>query len=412
MIKVEPNFETNTICFGELKKSEYFPVVKRDLRKFVIWVLNPKDCEHLKTNKEFFQFFTKKVGCTPSKTLKVWNQINWLMFIKPIEPFVKKIGMKGGKHPKINVETARLLFEKREIIFRAHKDKIDNIIPILLITKANPKVSKEYLGKGLWKSLCKNSFTRNLYIYHYIINHAPLAKEHLPFIKKLLYKSNLVPSSFLHTQNVNVINCTEQVIAYICKISKQRKIVSKPTEVRCLLDVFLDTQRMANQLQEPFNYDWTFEKLHQKHQEFITKINQRRSVENIFDENDLPTFAIKELDDQNCIAKLITNSSELSLEGKIMHHCVASYGRKIKAGHCIVYTIQNKKDPKKRSTASFSIYKRPDNEILRLDLEQHYSYSNSQPDDELKSIVHTLKQELNQKLLQTSLKENPNASLV
>lgn len=152
---------------------------------------------HTKAN---YKAFGDKYGVSAVKFVKIHNAIITSQWIDPVREWSKRLAFVGVTS-KPNKALLEMVHKNLPILEQAKKDGIENVTPLLFAFNKNPSEVKALLGKSLWKTLCKNSFTRNNHIRKIISKYSfcvyiPSQVE-ITRCKKLIMDLNLFPSSLL-----------------------------------------------------------------------------------------------------------------------------------------------------------------------------------------------------------------------
>lgn len=271
------------------------------------------------------QNFTDKYGITPSNFLKIFNTLMRKVYIEPVEKFVLRYGF--GSNGKPNPDKVRLINKHRDLIEQCEADGIRNIIPLVMYTGNSPKELKEFFGKSTWKYLAGNSETRNKVIAYKLTRTRELrdvaATKDLPLWFLLKHK------------NVGV--AFHDIASTFTKMNYKQSMFIERDFMR-MVHIYTDTRRMANDLGERFNQNWSLRKLQEKHKEFTYKINKQKYSEDPFEW--LSDYHhLSEFTSLGCTAKMLQSPMDVLMEGKTMHHCVGGYAQLCNAGEYVVYHI-------------------------------------------------------------------------
>lgn len=293
------NFWNNYIRYRDWKTLALLPIFNVE----VLTITNG-------VKKNLAQNFTDKYGITPSNFLKIFNALMREIHIKPVEKFVLRYGF--GSNGKPNPNKVWLINKHRDLIEQCEADGIRNIIPLVMYTGMSPKQLKEFFGKSTWKYLAGNSETRNKVV-----------------------ACKMLANEAVHTTSINATKDLPLWFLTKCKVpgSPLYDIANTFKKVNCsekgfvkrdfdrLAHIYSDTRRMAINLDERFNENWSLRKLQEKHKEFTYKINKQKYSEDPFewlsDEHHLGEFS-----SMGCTAKMLKSPMDVLVEGKTMHHCV------------------------------------------------------------------------------------------
>ena len=278
------------------------------------------------------QKFNEEFGITPVNLRKKINVAIREMWIAPVEQEVKRYGFSYGS--KLSPRSVQQIWENLDVIREVQEDGLDNLEPFAAILGKNPQQMKEIVGKSAWKQLCKNSRTRNTYIA------SALLRRGFSSVKTI----NSFPSWVLKQGYRGHIPFDETGLWVLEQF--------KPGEARNMLPSgqFFgfrrmimersDTKRMANELGLKFSEKWDYATIHKKHEEYTKLIEERRFSKDVFDW--AKDFKIKGLTHGDFEATLLDNAYAIAEEGRMMHHCVASYADASRSGDYLVYSILRK----------------------------------------------------------------------
>lgn len=293
---------------------------------------------------ESYKEFTSKYGITPRNFIKVHNAIKTEQWINPVRDLSKKLCFGFSRKPCAS--SIERLHKQLPTIRRIQADGIDNIIPICFELNSTPSELKSELGKGLWKQLCKNSFTRNLLISKCVhIANICTGSDTVESVKTL----NLLPSGVLKRGGNSPVPMSDAGV-WIC--NNKLHVGGTRRDVDYIRHTYDDTKRMAKQLNRAFTpAKWTLEKLNEKHEEYCSLVNALESSPDklpVLDNIKVKTDKYKGYD-----ITLLDSRYLIKKEGIVMHHCVGSYTDSVVEGRYLVYSIT--KDGERSSTLGINI---------------------------------------------------------
>lgn len=341
--------------------------------------LHPRHGGKGDVNKEF----TKKYGMTPTTFSKMHNKLVTDLWIDPVRELSKRLCFDNSRRPKEYL--MHKLHDNLPAIKQAQEDGIDNVIPLLMATGSSPEQLKKDLGKSLWKSLCKNSFTRNSHIAKLVMRLPHYYGNNL----KLL---NSFPSKYLKKGGRFYLDFTEASLWVVNNNLYDNTYDSPYRRHSGFIHLYGDTETMSKQLGKPFNKSWTLAQMERKHEEYTQLVNLRKfsperldSLEGIkVVEGSLNGYEYKLLDSRLLIAN----------EGSEMRHCVASYIERVVSGRYLVYSIT--KEGKRSSTLGIDIFQQDIGKPSKYLLNQHYGFANKCIEDENeKEVAELIIKELN-----------------
>lgn len=323
------------------------PVVKYDNTFELIdndpfGLLNPNPAPKIEgyDKLNFKHAFYKKAGDELGCSAKVlMNHVNKLMY----KVFVSDLNQKHVKSFGINPVNKQLIGfyidkvrKHHELLNQVEKDGIYNIAPFVLHYGMQPQQLKEKFGKGAWKRLCKNSFHKNS-----LLINKPTCWSDVP--SSLL--KNVDTSYILQIHETRYTKLFEWLKLHFKGSWGNKKVISRAS------DIFLDTLRMASDLDENVSVKWNPEKIKKCHDEFAKRISRAQFSDKKF--NWVDDFKVQEFTFGSFTATLLTSAAQIAEEGDAMSHCVGSYASYSKEGSYLVYSV--KKDGERYSTIGLNV---------------------------------------------------------
>jgi hypothetical protein len=284
-------------------------------------------------NKVIYEQF----GVSQAKFLKLINGKAFEAFVKPIPKEIREklcFNAGGLSAPKINK-----VHQNMDLLMQAVKDNQNNILPIILFFSKNPSELKSTLGKGLWKRICSNSFSKNAKIVDYLthMREDPWQYE----TSKTLESIVSLPTTLLKHAY------TPTVLKFIQNSMKGKW--TKSREVKQVAQEFSDTVRLIETVdgKAPLEMvNWSVRRLKEEHRAYTEKAIARRYNPTKFwwvDEFPISHFCYEGYE-----IKLLKSEAEIGLEGSMMGHCVGGYGSYSSQGRYLVFSVI--KDDARHST--------------------------------------------------------------
>lgn len=318
------------------------PRVVKDHIEFAVQVVglarlngNPKE-----VNKIYSDF----IGGSVAQAYKVYNKLLYKYYYYTLDSKIRQIIWSPVKNKSLQRAVRLQTFQKDTLntMNTVIADGITNVLPIVHYTKKSPHELKKYFGKGVWKSLCNNTFHRNrmLVQWGYI-----LKWEHTPTLPDAKTISN-VPTSLLMWYNPRI----DIYIEDFNRLSKGHW--TDYAWMEGFYDVFVDTKDMKLKLEEKWNpsrYS-SFEELKKEHDAVTerfrikeAKEREKRILEYSVEFEWLKDYPdeLKLVDEDGNIfsAHLLRSKQKIHEEGDAMHHCVGSYADNVADGRYLVYSI-------------------------------------------------------------------------
>ncbi len=297
------------------------------------------------TGKLNYANFNTKYGITAKVLAKCLNREFMEVLVSPI---LKHVSRYCFNSINCNMVQVKHIHKVKPILDQCEDDGIENIAPICLLLKANPSECKAKLGKSLWKTLCKNSLTKNVLIYKQATKNSMWDYMHIPTtdIKTQLELLNSFKSKYL--KRGNNIRGTE--------VGQFDKYGLWVNNTGGSYNLARDTGHMSKALNEKFSLKWSPTKMQKMHDRYSLALQKQREEKLLRKQAEHNTtweaveryLPCDTIELNGYIATLIKTPLELHREGEAMHHCVGSYASSVKSGDYLVYSIT--KDGERVST--------------------------------------------------------------
>lgn len=243
------------------------------------------------------------------------------------------------------------------LILEAAADNLHNIVPLIISYNKSPQELRQLLGKGLWRQLSHNSFSRNLAFVH-VRNRAASTGHNLD-LKDLLD----IPTRILTLMETS---------PYGLKAARLVPGTAKAADYMSVCRIIEDTIMM---LGPRFNFNWSLSRIHEEHDKAAQEALERRYNTTPF----APSFVYE---DAGFKAELLCSELDIAMEGKTQHHCVAAYAKQASCGTYAVFKITGAE----RATAGIAKTSVYENWLLQ----QVYGVCNRFVSDKCKAFTHKL----------------------
>lgn len=360
---------SNEITKPKLRELNRSGILDLDIKHDFTFTIRPK-------TKEYYRAVNDVLGVAPRVYLKAFNFHMYNHLVARFDNFhVKKLCF-NYPAKKLCPSKLRNLNKISATLDQLKKDNLYHLAPIVFKLRKDPSELKKEFGKGAWKKVSKNSFSRNNLLMHVQSKNPEVLKEF-----------NTLPSSLLKYTSVTNLNFLHWVEG------KMKGKWNKKREIELANHTFIDTERMAGQLGEPFNLNWNPEEMKAAHDRYMQQvISGKRKVNNqVFDHyNSVPVKTYSKGDFE---ATYLKTENEIHLEGARMHHCVGGYSNMVKRNEYAVYHITFKGE--KYSTLGLVVRKDLVNNKLTYNFSQHYEACNQPVSPEAEEFAKEIVFKLN-----------------
>ncbi len=316
------------------------------------------------------------LGCSVGTIAKIINGNIADTYIKPNYELIKRFGYQKG-HKDYNL--CNLAIKNKNLIQEYINDGNSHLAAFAMLS-LNTYEAKALCGKGLWRSLCKNSKSRNDKIIMTIVT-SGIIKHYIKHT-----------CSFLQTMPSTILKFGDLLCRYrpdpglMKKVLKHLNVPLYKLEIEHVIkcfDTYTDCKRM---LGDDFKETWSYNRVVLEHDKAVAQLLTAQYSDNDFGYYKLiPTI----IEDDEFTAKLVRSPLQLASLGKSQRHCVGSFVNHCSNGEFIVYQITDKEGT--ISTSGFFVK----NHFIG---NQHYFSCNKVVLDESRRVFNT-------KLVDTVIKE-------
>lgn len=278
----------------------------------------------------------------------------------------------------IDLQKLKIVKENKAILDQALKDGQKNITPILNLLGKTPKEAKEMLGKGLWKSLCGNTFSRNLKIaekvfslsYRYPVQFLQGVLKHLQSLP-----TTLIPHRMSEQFGISVVANTMK--------GKWKNTAEVGRTVGFVNETVLMFRRVYGHDPDGIS-KWSLRRIKEEHDRLVLGIHkQKASVDNFQWFENMPHQFPLICGEGEVKAYLLTSEAEIKEEGIAQKHCVGYYAKQAAMGNTLIYSLRDDKS----NRCSTVQYNRNENGWYEV---QHYAACNQVPSEECLKVVEKL----------------------
>ncbi len=266
-------------------------------------------------------------GCAVGHVTKMLNGAINRVLINPNYELIKRLGYHKGVFSCMLADT---VIQNKDVIQQYIDDGQPHMAAYALIW-GNAAECKKVCGKGLWKSLCKNSMTRN----------DSIAKTMWSFGN---YPGKAQACKFLQAIPSSLLKFGEIISYYKQGTNLAKAIVenldgpmykAKPEDVMRICNMTADCARM---LGTRFNKNWSFTRIVREHKQEVRRLRDLQYTDDNFPYYDLLPTTISNKDN-GYTAELVRSPRQLANLGEEHRHCVGLYSNNCWNGLYVVYRI-------------------------------------------------------------------------
>lgn len=252
-----------------------------------------------------------------------------------IAPNYKAISQFGYFNGKINHHFVKLIIEHSDIIAEYVEDGNEHLACFAILL-GNAQQAKKTLGASLWKSLHKNSRSRNVLIVHNLLDLGSASYNLLSIgVGTRCATLQKLPSTLLK------LPVTDLPPEYLLSAIKASGLPLYKIDFNAFYsyrNTWDDCRRM---LGDKFNDKWSYSRVKKEHDTEAKRLNAMKYSTEPFPYVEKLPGTIKH---GSFTATLVTNAREINNLGIEQRNCVGSYHRKCCQGTYAVYVITDKED--------------------------------------------------------------------
>ena len=276
---------------------------------------------HMRHTIDRYKWFTRTYGITPSAFKRVFNAVmtntwevpDWAKFA---------IFVRTKNSAVVSEHLVNRFFEFEELVYQAHKDGLDHLLPLIMWYGKDPHEIRQIAGKSAWKRMANNSRSRNMLL-------ASKANEQMP-----PHVFSDIPTTVLAGSYRDI---DPQVLKSIMFFEPSCKNAVHLIQYTATANIIEDTLRMAQELQHPVKLYQSMNSWNRLHNKLYRLINSRNYSEDPYKHLKPYKFLCGDYE-----ATLLISPYELFYEGDVMHHCVASYDTAVSRRQYLVFSITRK----------------------------------------------------------------------
>ena len=347
--------------------------------------------------KDRLAYYKKALGGNPKTYVREFQACMFKAFIpEDLRDIVHKYCRTGMRREWVENQVTSVP-KKTPLLRQMIKDGQTNILPFALASKdENFNISdfRKSVGKSAWKTLVKNSTTRN-----YLICEA--SRKGLTTGDPFRISSDPLDQvvNLIHYPSTILKNYDDKLRGYSLEavnLMKKDRVLGKKEEHFKYVQTIKDVKHMYGQLGKTVpkqSSKWTLDKWEEKHEWCVEQINLKKYSKTPFEwmSGMHKTFNT----DKGFTATILDNAFSIRTEGDIMKHCVGSYSDRVEDKRYMVVSIKDKEGKNYSTLGCYMKYKtlnislggspsKPNVEESpeRLVFNQHYRHCNQPVQDE------------------------------
>lgn len=231
-----------------------------------------------------------------------WRPPNW-MFMGPL------------------IRASRILFRNSAFVQQAERDGIPQVAPILAVFGADPHQLRKRFGKSVWREIHHSK------LQHNVLRAAIKLHTRIPFEAITIIPTGALPE-IIGMVKTNGDHAVTQAVTF----AKNR------TQMREAVMLSKDFMHMGGEI----NPKWSLNRLRKEHDMKARQWACRWSDPKPF----APPFSCTV---NGFVFTRLISLADFAAEGMAMHHCIASYGSRARAGRETAFRIEGEE----RASVSF-----------------------------------------------------------
>ena len=307
------------------------------------------------------------LGVSVAAFAKMLNGAMARAYITPNYAYIKRFAYVRGY---LNHAIAKLVISNKMLISEYCVDSNEHLAAFALLF-GSAKTAKEACGKGLWKSLAKNSKSRNDIIAKTILESVCFSYIEEAAAVDMCRRLQTVPSSLLHLpQIIHISSILDN------SVNKTIELIGKPLykiqgpQVDKVNALVRDCKRM---LEDAYNPKWSLKRIMEEHDKESKRLQALKYTADEFPYcTVLPPTISGGIDGKAFTATLVRSALDLNNLGVDERHCIGSYYRECARSSYVVYVIT---DDAEEMISSLGMY------IHSVAFTQHYHACNSPVED-------------------------------
>lgn len=226
--------------------------------------------------------------------------------------------------------------QRKEEADQAVHDGLPHIVPLIVATRLSPHDLKTLVGKGAWKRLAANSFSRNKMLCHKLMQATRGEAYNQEFVGDLLALLNQFPTTVLSAVSPHShIQTIETMYHHYRKWDGTLKAFVTKLHENFYNITINDTLVMCHRFGRPFNPRWSEKRIQEEHDACNSLLLQETYSPECFLHLQNP----HEVTHAEYKVELLRSPYEIAMEGSLMRHCVASYVDRVGLGVYLIYKL-------------------------------------------------------------------------
>ena len=354
MYKIVSDKEARTITVGSLVLTEFsmkehypFDNYEAETTFYKDFIKKYPDISSFKKKGKEKTIGRKAVIYGP-KYGKRLQQAMYDVFIRDYEPLIGEL-CREKRTRRFNEVKVKCFFERLDLINQCELNGQKSIIPLAFFFNKDAKKLRALFGKGLWKSLLKNSFYKNKLIVNQLEFRedftlgANAIKETISILNSFKSSSLVFQMPFERNYFKSTFSLDINLSSYINRLKTS---TLKSSDIILEKNIYEDTKRMLEDCDRAdyFNPKWSNKRMHREHDrisEYITnkKLLQAKKANEPYDDIFNKYLSKIDLDTKEYSVKHLGRLKDYVLEGTRMNHCVAGYSDIALKGEYVAFHV-------------------------------------------------------------------------
>lgn len=292
--------------------------------------------------------FLKEYAVPASRVASIANAGLFKATIKPYMELSSLFYQSGRKNDNLYLKVVK----NWDLIQEVNNDGLKNILPFIAYLGKTPQQLRNDLGKGLWKKVCANSYSRNILLAQKV-NGQRIGLRQTDNVKPILQGLIEIPSTALRVKDEpDAFYWAARAVGVPLK-KAIKGLSTQGSDIRKMYDLARDTKYMLQTMRLPFSLNWSVRRMKEEHdsamgaraayyeaKRIASDAKYAKELEKAKSVDLSKKYKTTSWEHDEVRVNLLTTFDSVKNEGDLMHHCVGSYAMRVANGDYLVLHIE------------------------------------------------------------------------